>query len=117
MFTLNGDSIYGATYGPVQNVPGLRTAAGPKSLYVHLFDETPPMCTLAGIDPRVLSARLLANRSTLRFRQNEKQARDRNPAVPARPRRQRRLEPLLTDEELPVSIPDLGKSATGGSPI
>jgi hypothetical protein len=38
---------------------------------VHLFDWTPPMCTLAGIDARVLSARLLANGAPLKFRQNE----------------------------------------------
>jgi alpha-L-fucosidase len=68
---LNGDSIYGTTYGPVQNVAGLRTTAGPKSLYVHLFDWTPPTCTLAGIDARVLSARLLATGAPLKFRQNE----------------------------------------------
>jgi len=69
--SVNGESIYGTTYGPVQNVPGLRTTAGPKSVYVHLFDWTPSGCTLAGIDGRVLSARLLANGTPLRFRQAE----------------------------------------------
>lgn len=69
--TLNGDSIYDTTYGPVQNVAGLRTTAGPKSIYVHLFDWTPPKCTLAGIEARVLSARLLANGAPLKFRQDE----------------------------------------------
>ncbi len=68
---LNGDSIYGTTYGPIQNVTSLRTTAGPKSVYVHLFDWTPPVCTLAGIDARVLSARLLASGASLKFRQNE----------------------------------------------
>jgi alpha-L-fucosidase len=69
--TVNGESIYGTTYGPVQNVPGLRTTAGPKSIYVHMFDWTPSTCTLAGIDGRVLSARLLANGAPLKFRQAE----------------------------------------------
>ena len=69
--TLNGDSIYGTTYGPVQNVEGLRTTAGPKTVYVHLFDWTPPVCTVSGIDARVLSARLLANGMPLKFRQTE----------------------------------------------
>lgn len=69
--TLNGDSIYGTTYGPVQNVAGLRTTAGPKSIYVHIFDWAPPLCTLAGIGGRVLSARLLANGKPLTFRQTE----------------------------------------------
>ena len=69
--TLNGDSIYGTTYGPVQNVQGLRTTAGSKSIYVHLFDWTPPLCALPGINERVLSARLLANGTPLKFRQTE----------------------------------------------
>jgi len=68
---LNGDSIYDTTFGPLQNVPGLRTTAGPKSIYVHLFDWAPPLCSLAGIDDRVLSARLLANGAPLKFRQSE----------------------------------------------
>jgi alpha-L-fucosidase len=69
--TLNGDSIYGTTYGPVQNFQGLRTTAGSKSIYVHLFDWTPPLCALPGINERVLSARLLANGTPLKFRQTE----------------------------------------------
>jgi alpha-L-fucosidase len=68
---LNGDSIYGTTYGPVQNVDGLRTTAGPKSIYIHVFDWVPPTCMLAGVNGRVLSARLLANGMTLKFRQTE----------------------------------------------
>jgi alpha-L-fucosidase len=69
--TLNGDSIYGTTYGPVQNMQGLRTTAGSKSIYVHVFDWTPPICSIPGIDARVLSARLLANGTPLKFRQTE----------------------------------------------
>ena len=69
--TVNGDSIYGTTYGPVQNVDGLRTTAGPKTTYLHLFDWKPPVCTLSGLDARVLSARLLANGESLTFRQTQ----------------------------------------------
>jgi alpha-L-fucosidase len=69
--TLNGDSIYDTTFGPVQNVDGLRTTAGRKTIYVHVFDWSPPQCTLTGIEPRVLSARLLANGAPLTFRQTE----------------------------------------------
>jgi alpha-L-fucosidase len=69
--TLNGDSIYGTTYGPVQNVQGMRTTARPKTIYVHLFDWTPPLCAVSGIDARVLSARLLANGTPLKFHQTE----------------------------------------------
>jgi alpha-L-fucosidase len=69
--TLNGDSIYGSTYGPVQGVAGLRTTANGKSIYVHIFDWSVPVCEIAGIEARVLSARLLANGKQLSFRQTE----------------------------------------------
>jgi alpha-L-fucosidase len=69
--TLNGDSIYGSTYGPVQGVAGLRTTANDKSIFVHLFDWPLSNCEIAGIDARVMSARLLANGRPLTFRQNE----------------------------------------------
>jgi len=69
--TLNGDSIYGTTYGPVQNVQGLRTTARPNTIFIHLFDWTPPLCAISGIDARVLSARLLASGTPLKFRQTE----------------------------------------------
>jgi alpha-L-fucosidase len=69
--TLNGDSIYGTTYGPIQNVSSLRTTAGPKAIYVHIFDWTPPLCTLAGLNDRVLSVRMLASGAPLKFRQSE----------------------------------------------
>ncbi len=69
--TLNGDSIYGTTYGPVQGVAGLRTTAKGKSIYLHLFDWSPPTCEIAGIDARVMSAHLLANGRMLTYRQTE----------------------------------------------
>src|SRR6266568_2974936 len=69
--TLNGDSIYGTTYGPVQGVAGLRTTANDKSIYLHVFDWSPPTCEIAGIEARVISARLLANGKPLTFRQTE----------------------------------------------
>ena len=69
--TLNGDSIYDTTYGPVQGVAGLRTTASDKSIYVHLFDWPTGACEIAGIDARVMSARLLANGKPLTFHQTE----------------------------------------------
>jgi hypothetical protein len=45
--------------------------AGSKSIYLHLFDWTPPLCTVPGIDARILSARLLANGKPLTYRQIE----------------------------------------------
>ncbi|MBS1804818.1 MAG: alpha-L-fucosidase [Acidobacteria bacterium] len=71
--TLNGDSIYGTTYGPIQNVEGLRTTSNGKTLFVHVFDWKPPACTIKGVEARVLSARLLANGMPLKFRQNQSQ--------------------------------------------
>lgn len=68
---LNGDSIYGTTYGPIQSLSSLRTTAGPKAIYVHIFDWTPPLCTLAGVSDRVLSARMLGSGAPLKFRQSE----------------------------------------------
>jgi len=69
--TLNGDSIYGTTYGPVQGATGLRTTAKNKSIYVHVFDWPASTCEISGIDARVMSARLLANGKPLTFRQTE----------------------------------------------
>lgn len=69
--TLNGDAIYGTTYGPIQNVSSLRTTAGPKCIYAHVFDWSPPLCTLEGVSERVLSARMLASGAPLKFRQSE----------------------------------------------
>jgi alpha-L-fucosidase len=68
---LNGDSIYGTTYGPVQGVTGLRTTANDKSVFVHVFDWPASTLEIAGIEGRVLSARLLANGKPLTFRQAE----------------------------------------------
>jgi alpha-L-fucosidase len=68
---LNGDSIYGTTYGPVQGVAGLRTTANDKSIYLHVFDWPASTLEIADIEGRVLSARLLANGNPLVFRQTE----------------------------------------------
>ena len=70
--TLNGDSIYGTTYGPVQGVTGLRTTANDKSIFVHIFDwPATTACEIAGIDAKVVSARLLASGKSLIFHQSE----------------------------------------------
>lgn len=69
--TLNGDSIYGTTYGPVQGMNALRTTAKGKSIYIHVFDWPASICEIPGIDARILSARLLANGRPLTFHQSE----------------------------------------------
>ena len=69
--TLNGDSIYGTTYGPVQGVAGMRTTANHKTIYVHVFDWPASPVSISGIEDRIMSARLLANGKPLTFRQNK----------------------------------------------
>jgi alpha-L-fucosidase len=70
--TLNGDSIYGTTYGPVQGVASLRTTANDKSIFVHIFDwPATAACEITGIEAKVMSARLLANGKPLAFHQSE----------------------------------------------
>jgi hypothetical protein len=49
----------------------LRTTAKGKSIYLHLFDWSPPTCEITGIDARVMSVHLLANGRMLTFRQAE----------------------------------------------
>ena len=72
---LNGDSIYATTYGPIQGSAGLRTTAKGKSIYVHVFDWSPPAVEIAGLEGRVLAARLLANGRPLSFLQDENKLR------------------------------------------
>jgi len=70
--TLNGDAIYGTTYGPVQGVAGLRTTANDKSIFVHIFDwPATEACEITGVEVKVMSARLLANGRSLTFHQGE----------------------------------------------
>jgi alpha-L-fucosidase len=67
--TLNGDSIYETTYGPVQGQTAFRMTAKGNDLYVHVFDWPSNSLTITGLAAKVLSARLLANNQPLRFEQ------------------------------------------------
>jgi alpha-L-fucosidase len=70
--TLNGDAIYGTTYGPVQGAADLRTTAKDKAIYLHIFDwPASSVCEVSGIEAKVMSARLLAQGKPLTFRQSE----------------------------------------------
>jgi len=68
---INGDSIYGTTYGPVQGMKGLRTTAKDSTVFVHVFDWPTAPLELGGIDPKILSAHLIANGQPLKFRQTD----------------------------------------------
>jgi alpha-L-fucosidase len=69
--TANGDSIYGTTFGPIQGERAYRTTARGSEVFLHVFEWSSTSLTVAGIEPRVLSARLLANGRSLPFKQTE----------------------------------------------
>jgi len=68
---LNGDSIYGTSYGPVQGIASIRTTAKDNKIFVHVLEWPAAALEVRGIKPRVLSARLLADGQSLKFTQTE----------------------------------------------
>jgi alpha-L-fucosidase len=68
--TVNGDSIYGTTYGPVQGDASLRTTAKANRVFVHVFDWPSGPLELTGLDAKVIAAHLLATGQPLTFRQD-----------------------------------------------
>lgn len=68
---LNGESIYGTTYGPVQNMKSVRTTAKRGRLFLHIFDWPSSPLEISGLDTKVMSAHLLASGQSLKFRQAE----------------------------------------------
>jgi len=79
--TVNGESIYGTTYGPVQNIPAIRTTAKHGKIFVHVFDWKSPNLELPGIESKVTSARLLDGGKVLKFRQAEGRLQIEVPAI------------------------------------
>ena len=71
--TVNGDSIYETTYGPIQGQSAFRMTAKDSDLFVHIFDWPAGSLTIADLPSKVLSARLLANNQPLRFQQTDKE--------------------------------------------
>jgi len=68
---VNGDSIYGTTYGPIQGNPAIRTTAKRETIFVHVFDWLAGTLELTGLQPKVISAHLLGNGQSLKFNQSE----------------------------------------------
>ena len=68
---VNGDSIYGTTYGPIQGVPSLRVTAKKDKIFIHVFDWPSAPLEINGLQARVLSAYLLADGRPLQIRQSE----------------------------------------------
>jgi alpha-L-fucosidase len=71
--TINGESIYETTYGPIQGQSAFRTTAKGSDLYIHIFDWPAGSLVLSDLPGKVLSARILANNQPLRFEQSPKE--------------------------------------------
>jgi alpha-L-fucosidase len=68
---VNGDSIYGTTFGPIQGVPSIRVTAKKERIFIHVFDWPSTPLEINGLQAKVLSAYLLANGQPLKIRQSE----------------------------------------------
>lgn len=69
--SVNGESIYGTTYGPVQGVSSIRTTRKDNQVFVHVFDWPSGPLDVIDLEPKVTSARILATGQVLRFSQTE----------------------------------------------
>ena len=68
---VNGEAIYGTTYGPWQKLAFGKTTSKGNMIYVHVFEwPSSGELKIAGARERVKSAALLAGRSALTFRQD-----------------------------------------------
>lgn len=68
---VNGDSIYGTSYGPIQGVNTIRTTEKRETIFVHVFDWPSTALDVPGLNKKVISAHLLATGQTLKFRQSD----------------------------------------------
>ena len=67
---VNGDSIYGTTYGPWQNLPFGKTTAKGKTIYLHVFDwPSKPELEVPGLERRVSRITVLATGRKAKFKQ------------------------------------------------
>ena len=66
---VNGESIYGTTYGPLQDLAFARTTAKGKTVYLHVFDWPRDAVVVEGLRARVARVSLLAGGRPLRFQQ------------------------------------------------
>ena len=66
---VNGASIYGTTYGPLQSLPYGKTTAKGKTIYLHVFDWPSGSLQVSGVRARVQQVRLLDGNKTVAFEQ------------------------------------------------
>ncbi len=67
---VNGDAIYGTTYGPLQSLPFGRMTAKGKTLYLHIFDMPKDTIELDGLKVRVASIKALDGNAAVKFTQS-----------------------------------------------
>jgi len=66
---VNGEAIYGTTYGPLQGLAFGRTTQKGDTVYLHVFDWPKGTLEVSGFASRVASATLLAGGSRLSYKQ------------------------------------------------
>jgi alpha-L-fucosidase len=67
-----GDSIYGTTYGPLQNLAYGKTTAKGNIVYVHVFDWPPEsQLEVPGFQGRIAQITVLGDKRKLRWRQDD----------------------------------------------
>src|SRR5215472_11140291 len=69
--SMNGESIYGTSYGPLQGVNTIRTTAKRETVFAHVFEWAAPALEVPGLNKKVVSAHLLATGQALKFRQSD----------------------------------------------
>src|SRR2546423_6472379 len=73
--SVNGDAIYGTTYGPIQGQPSLRTTAKENKVFIHVFEWPGAALEVNGLAAKVISGRVLATGQSLKFSQSENKLR------------------------------------------
>jgi alpha-L-fucosidase len=66
---LNGEAIYGTTFGPLQQTPGIRTTAKPKTVYIHIYDWPGAALSLEGLTGSPRKVRWLGGPAAVPFKQ------------------------------------------------
>jgi len=67
---INGDSIYGTTYGPLRDLRFGKTTAKGKTIYLHVLDwPSKPELDLPGLAASVTQITVLATSQKLQFQQ------------------------------------------------
>jgi alpha-L-fucosidase len=68
---VNGESIYGTSYGPIQGLTAIRTTMKRETIFVHVFDWPSTALEVPALSRKIISAHLLATGQSLKFRQSE----------------------------------------------